>query len=147
MRVPSGEKAPNPSNSLPPVSGRAEPVATSTSWSALVSASPPYGVSRRVMTMVLPSGDQESGCAGGPGQGHDEDLRLLILARAGRGQQREPVAGGRPARMVDAAPLVGERALDPRGHVDQHEVRLPAVLVVVGPGHHDHDRLAVGRDL
>src|SRR5262245_7822358 len=65
--LPSGEKTGWLSSIVWVVSRRVAPVATSTSATWATSGVFSWGVSRCVMAMVFPSGDQDSGEGAGPG--------------------------------------------------------------------------------
>ena len=78
MRDPSGEKSGWPSNFSRPVSARTAPEATETMWTREVSKSPECGVSTRVKAIDDPSGDQDSGDAGGPVTYADPSFRRTL---------------------------------------------------------------------
>src|SRR5437764_980817 len=67
MFAPSGEKTGCVSSASRAVRRLTLPVATSTSATREASGVPAWAVSRRVMAMVLPSGDHDSGDGAGPG--------------------------------------------------------------------------------
>ena len=80
---------------------------------------------------------------------HHKDLRPGGLAgrRNHARQKGKPIAGWRKARLAYASPILRQRARATARHVHDHEIGVVAVLLVIGPRHDDHDRLAVGRNL
>ena len=105
---------------------------------------PTVGTPRELPHTGRSTGDLLRVAAVGP---HHEHLNLCVLARAGEIEEGELAVRGRPPRLGDSSPLVGEDALRSGHDVDEDELALVAVVVVVRPGHHHHNGPAVRRDL